>query len=363
MNDLLNEENRRLVHPHARRHRPGLAADRGARRAARARRGEVPALVSDARSTLADLGKLARKLDERSAALDRMARTWMKVGVAARFFRRRDLAALQRARRAASARHASARPRSQPTSARTRRASFSARSAESRGRANPDSGTEPASDEALRPRSRGPRAGRRLRRVQPYPACGSGRRPVRLRPGAAASEAQGLRQSLLIYDVSAPAWLDSPSIYYRLAYQDAARPQAYADSRWVMSSRELFAVRLRGRLPRRARASSTRPTARAPITLCASSWTSSPRCSTRLEKSRAVVRLARLGPPESRSRRPARHQRGAPGEHPRRGRRACGRSSGRATTPLGSARRLDGREPEGRDKIATVTARRNSFQR
>jgi len=67
-------------------------------------------------------------------------------------------------------------------------------------------------------------------------------------PEPAASEAQGLRQSLLIYDVSAPAWLDSPSIYYRLAYQDAARPQAYADSRWVMSPAELFAVRLRGRL-------------------------------------------------------------------------------------------------------------------
>ena len=59
---------------------------------------------------------------------------------------------------------------------------------------------------------------------------------------------QTLRHPLLIYDVSAPAWLDSPSIYYRLAYQDAARPQAYADSRWVSSPAELIAVRLRGRL-------------------------------------------------------------------------------------------------------------------
>lgn len=59
---------------------------------------------------------------------------------------------------------------------------------------------------------------------------------------------QILRHPLVIYDVSAPAWLDSPSIYYRLAYQDAARPQAYADSRWVASPAELIATRLRGRL-------------------------------------------------------------------------------------------------------------------
>jgi cholesterol transport system auxiliary component len=57
-----------------------------------------------------------------------------------------------------------------------------------------------------------------------------------------------LRQALLIYDVSAPAWLDSPFIYYRLAYQDAARPQAYADSRWVSSPAELIASRVRARL-------------------------------------------------------------------------------------------------------------------
>jgi cholesterol transport system auxiliary component len=59
---------------------------------------------------------------------------------------------------------------------------------------------------------------------------------------------QTLRHPLVIYDVSAPAWLDSPSITYRLAYQDAARPQAYADSRWVSSPAELIATRLRGRL-------------------------------------------------------------------------------------------------------------------
>jgi cholesterol transport system auxiliary component len=58
----------------------------------------------------------------------------------------------------------------------------------------------------------------------------------------------GLKQALLVYDVSAPGWLDSPLIYYRLAYQDAARPQAYADSRWVGSPAELITGRVRGRL-------------------------------------------------------------------------------------------------------------------
>jgi len=61
-------------------------------------------------------------------------------------------------------------------------------------------------------------------------------------------DAPGLGHSLLVYDVNAPAWLDSPSIYYRLAYQDAARPQAYADSRWVSSPAELIGSRVRGRL-------------------------------------------------------------------------------------------------------------------
>ncbi len=53
---------------------------------------------------------------------------------------------------------------------------------------------------------------------------------------------------MLVHDVSAPGWLDSPFIYSRLAYQDTTRPQAYADSRWVSSPAELFANRLRRQL-------------------------------------------------------------------------------------------------------------------
>jgi cholesterol transport system auxiliary component len=70
---------------------------------------------------------------------------------------------------------------------------------------------------------------------------------------------QGLRQALLIYDLNAPAWLDSPQIYYRLAYEDGARPQAYADTRWVVSPAELIAARLRGRLAASGKGGIVRP--------------------------------------------------------------------------------------------------------
>jgi len=86
-------------------------------------------------------------------------------------------------------------------------------------------------------------------------ACGSALAPSNpavtqydFGPAPAGGSAQSLRQSLLIYDLSAPAWLDSPYIYYRLAYENAARPLAYADTRWVASPTELIASRLRGRL-------------------------------------------------------------------------------------------------------------------
>jgi len=57
-----------------------------------------------------------------------------------------------------------------------------------------------------------------------------------------------VRQPLLVRDVGAPAWMDSSSIHYRLAYRDASRPQAYANSRWVMPPAGLLTGRLRQRL-------------------------------------------------------------------------------------------------------------------
>jgi cholesterol transport system auxiliary component len=50
---------------------------------------------------------------------------------------------------------------------------------------------------------------------------------------------------LVVYDVSAPAWMDGTAMYYRLAYQNAAVPLPYAESEWVMSPAALLTERLR----------------------------------------------------------------------------------------------------------------------
>jgi len=86
MNELLNEENRKLLTrmlggiEQASRQTAALAErlQPGAR--------EFPSLMGDARGALADLSRLSRKLEERSAALDRMAASLEEVGVAARSF-------------------------------------------------------------------------------------------------------------------------------------------------------------------------------------------------------------------------------------------------------------------------------------
>ncbi|HTS52476.1 MAG TPA: ABC-type transport auxiliary lipoprotein family protein [Burkholderiales bacterium] len=53
---------------------------------------------------------------------------------------------------------------------------------------------------------------------------------------------------IVVDAVTAPAWMDSSGMYYRLAYQNAASPQRYAESRWVMSPAALFATRLKSRM-------------------------------------------------------------------------------------------------------------------
>lgn len=47
--------------------------------------------------------------------------------------------------------------------------------------------------------------------------------------------------------VTAPNWMDSTSLYYRLAYANAARPAAYAQTRWVSTPAHLIEVRLKER--------------------------------------------------------------------------------------------------------------------
>jgi cholesterol transport system auxiliary component len=47
--------------------------------------------------------------------------------------------------------------------------------------------------------------------------------------------------------VVAPNWMDSTSLYYRLAYANAARPAAYAQTRWVSTPAHLVEARLKER--------------------------------------------------------------------------------------------------------------------
>lgn len=57
-----------------------------------------------------------------------------------------------------------------------------------------------------------------------------------------------IHQSLLVPDVDAPSWLETPGIFYRLSFENEARPRAYTQSRWVAPPPALFSERLRARL-------------------------------------------------------------------------------------------------------------------
>ena len=50
---------------------------------------------------------------------------------------------------------------------------------------------------------------------------------------------------LVVHETTAPAWLDSPGIVYRLAYTNLAEPRVYGNSRWVSPPPNLFSQRLR----------------------------------------------------------------------------------------------------------------------
>ena len=50
---------------------------------------------------------------------------------------------------------------------------------------------------------------------------------------------------LEVSPVTAPSWLDSPAILYRLAYHNAARLDSYSDSRWAAPPAALITLRLR----------------------------------------------------------------------------------------------------------------------
>ncbi len=101
-----------------------------------------------------------------------------------------------------------------------------------------------------------------------------------------------LQRDLLVAGLSAPAWMDNAGIYYRLAYQDPTRPQAYALSRWVMPPAALLGQRLRASIARASKAAVFTPAdgARADYTLRLELEEFS-QVFDAADKSRAVVRL------------------------------------------------------------------------
>lgn len=65
--------------------------------------------------------------------------------------------------------------------------------------------------------------------------------PTAYAPAAATSP----RPVLMVPEVVSPAWLEGHGIVYRLAYENDARPQAYANSRWVAPPAALLTQRVR----------------------------------------------------------------------------------------------------------------------
>lgn len=57
--------------------------------------------------------------------------------------------------------------------------------------------------------------------------------------------ARPLRARVALAEVSASAWLQTPAIVYRLAYDDPAQVRVYALSRWAAAPAELIEQRLR----------------------------------------------------------------------------------------------------------------------
>lgn len=57
-----------------------------------------------------------------------------------------------------------------------------------------------------------------------------------------------LTASLLVTEATAPTWLDSQAIQYRLAYHDPAQAHAYANSRWAAAPAALLSQRIRSRI-------------------------------------------------------------------------------------------------------------------
>jgi cholesterol transport system auxiliary component len=53
---------------------------------------------------------------------------------------------------------------------------------------------------------------------------------------------------MALAEVNTPEWMDTPAIFYRLAYDSARQPRPYANSRWSMPPAQLFAQRFKSRM-------------------------------------------------------------------------------------------------------------------
>lgn len=58
-----------------------------------------------------------------------------------------------------------------------------------------------------------------------------------------------LQANIQVAEISAPVWLDTQSIRYRLAYHNPARSYAYASSRWVAPPAKLLTERIKQHFP------------------------------------------------------------------------------------------------------------------
>jgi cholesterol transport system auxiliary component len=67
-------------------------------------------------------------------------------------------------------------------------------------------------------------------------------------PALSGNGVKSIHVSLLVPAVTAPVWLDTTGIVYRLNYQDAGRQQVYANSQWAASPAALLTQQLRARL-------------------------------------------------------------------------------------------------------------------
>lgn len=65
-----------------------------------------------------------------------------------------------------------------------------------------------------------------------------------------ASSNKRLQASLLVADATAPVWLDTTTIHYRLAYHDPAQLHVYGSNRWAATPAVLLSQRIRSRIAR-----------------------------------------------------------------------------------------------------------------